>query len=234
MIKALLGALLLLPAAAEDKTFTVSGTVKLDGPVPQAKLNKAVLDDPNCAKLHANPPPAQNLVLAGDGGVRWAFVYVKAGFGDRDFPVPGQPVVLEQKGCEYSPRTFGIRPGQPLDIVNKDPLLHNVHGLPFGGGEFNRAQPVQGQVDRFTFKQPEVAVLVKCDVHPWMRAWACVVDNPFFAVTDDKGNFEIKDLPPGDYTLGVWHEGLNTLNGANEAKITVKANTTANFLMKKK
>lgn len=234
MIKALLGVLLLLPAAAEDKTFTVSGTVKLDGPVPPAKLNKAVLDDPNCAKLHPNPPPAQNLVVAEDGGVRWAFVYIKAGFGDREFPVPSQPVVIEQKGCEYSPRTFGIRPGQPLDIVNKDPMLHNVHGLPMRGGEFNRAQPVQGQVDRFTFKQPEVPALVKCDVHPWMRAWACVVDNPFFAVTDEKGTFEIKNLPPGDYTLGVWHEGLSTLGGTNEVRITVNANATVNFLMKKK
>ena len=124
--------------------------------------------------------------------------------------------------------------GQPLDIRNSDPLLHNVHGLPFTNREFNRAQPVKGQIDRFKLTLPEVPVMIKCEVHPWMRTWACVVDNPFYAVTDAAGKFEIKNLPTGKYKLGVWHEGLDTVDKTNEVAIELKSDKKLQVLMLKK
>jgi hypothetical protein len=238
MIKAMLSVLLLLPAVSADETFTVSGTVKLDGPVPAIKTNKEVMKDPNCCKLHAAAPEKEDLLVDAAGGVKWAFVYVKNGLEGKVFTPPEQPVLIDQVGCLYKPHVFGIMAGQPLDVRNSDPTLHNVHAIPFGANrEFNRGQPVQGQVDRFKFSTQEVPIMVKCEIHPWMRTWACVVENPFYAVTDAAGKFEIKNLPPGAYTLGFWHEGLKMakqVNGQDEMPIVVKANLAVEFLVVKK
>jgi hypothetical protein len=235
MVKALLGILLLLPVVATDETFTVSGTVRLDGPVPAVKPNKDVVRDQNCCKFHDKAPDRDDLVVDPAGGVKWAFVWVKKGLEGKAFAPPEKPVLIDQVGCMYKPHVFGIMAGQPLDVRNSDPTLHNVHALPFSNNrEFNRGQPQQGQVDRFKFSSAEIPILVKCEIHPWMKSWACVVDNPFYAVTDAEGRFEIKNLPAGTYTLGIWHEGLQTPDQKNEATIQVKANCTSNFVMMKK
>lgn len=233
MIKALLGALLLFPAAAEDKTFTVSGTVTLPGPLPPARPNKKLEGDQACAALHAGVPPTDNLVVDVNGRVRWAFVYVKKGLEGKEFEPPKVPVMIDQRGCVYEPHLVGAQVGQPVNFRNADPVLHNVHGLPFQNKEFNVGQ-VQGAVSGVTFTAAEIPVKVVCNVHPWMGAYVCVVDHPFFAVTDAAGTFTIRNLPPGNYTLGVWHEGLDTLDGSNELRVAVKADAVADFVMKKK
>ena len=92
---------------------------------------------------------------------------------------------------------FGIRVGQPLEIVNSDPTLHNIHAMPKGNAEFNNGQPIQGMKMTHTFTSPEVMVPFKCDVHGWMNAYVGVMDHPYFAVTDKDGKFELKSLPPG-------------------------------------
>jgi hypothetical protein len=232
VVKTLLGILLLLPAAA-DETFTVSGTVKLDGPVPGLKLNKALAGDPPCCVLHKETPPREDSVLSASGGVRWAFVYIKKGLEGKTFDVPARPLLLDQVGCLYTPHVTGAIVGQVVNFRNSDPMSHNVHGLPFSNKEFNFGQP-PGSVNTVKFSTPEIMVKVKCDVHPWMATWIGVLEHPFYAVTDAEGKFEIKNLPPGTYTLGIWHEGLQTLDQKNEAVITVKENQTANFVMKKK
>jgi hypothetical protein len=233
VVKALLGILLLLPAAA-DETFTVSGTVTFDGPVPPVKTNKAVLDDPACCKLHPKAPAKDDLVVDASGGVKWTFVYVKKGLEGKTFEPPAQAVQIDQVGCLYTPHVFGVMVGQEIQIRNSDPIMHNTHGLTFGANkEFNRAQ-IQGQIDRYKMPFPELGYLIKCDVHPWMRSWACVVDNPHHAVSNAEGKFEIKNLPAGKYTLGIWHEGLQTLDGKNEIEVEAKAGQTVNVVMKKK
>jgi uncharacterized protein (DUF2141 family) len=118
---------------------------------------------------------------------------------------------------------FGIRVGQPLEIINSDGTLHNIHAMPKINAEFNTGQPIQGMKTMHTFDKKEVMVPFKCDVHGWMNAYAGVMDNPYYAVTGDDGSFELKDLPPGTYTIEAWQEKLGPMTqtvtlGAKDTK----------------
>jgi plastocyanin len=233
MVKSILALVLLIPASQQPPTFAIGGTVKLEGPVSKPKINKALAADQACAACHEKIPFKDDLVVSEAGGVRWAFVYVKKGLEGKEFKPPATTVQLDQIGCLYTPHVVGIMVGQPLNIRNSDPMNHNVHALPFANKEFNFAQLPKTDRD-VTFTVPEVMVKVKCDMHPWMGAWIGVVDHPFFAVTDADGKFEIKGLPAGTYTLGVWHEGLETLDDKNEIRIVVKEAVQVGFAMKQK
>ena len=232
-MKALLGVILMLPVAADDPTFTVSGSVHLIGEVPRPKPNKSLEADPACCSLHAQLPPQDRLVVDPKGGVRWTFVYVKKGLEGRTFQPPAEAVTIDQKGCTYEPHVVGAQVGQLVNFRNTDPLLHNVHGLPFWSRGFNLGQ-LQGSVSGVKFTAPEVPVKVGCDVHPWMTCFVGVVDHPYFAVTDAAGTFAIKKLPAGEYLLGIWHEGLCTPDEKNEIAVSVKADATVEILLKKK
>ena len=106
---------------------------------------------------------------------------------------------------------------QPLEIVNSDDTLHNVHALSVNNPQFNLGMPIKGMKMKKTFTKPEVMVKIKCEVHPWMSAYAGVVDNPFYGVTGEDGSAQIKDLPAGEYTIEAWHEKY----GTQTQKITV-------------
>jgi len=229
MMKALLGLILLVPAAACDEGFQVAGTVTLAGPVPAPKPNKAMNGDPACCALHAAPPARDNLVVGPKGGVRWAFVYVKAGLEGKTFLPPADPVQIEQVGCRFEPHVVGIVAGQAVSFKNNDPMLHNIHGLGFENNPFNFGQ-LQHGVRNVTFPNQEVMFKIVCDVHPWMSAHIGVVDHPYFAVTDAQGAFVLPKLPPGKYTLGVWHEELK----GNDQEIEITAGRTVDFVMVKK
>ena len=144
------------------------------------------------------------MLVGADGGLKNAFVYVREGLDPAyGFDVPASAVILDQKGCRYAPRVVGVRVGQPLEIVNSDPTAHNVHALPMSNQEFNQGQPFQGMRMTQTFTVPEVMVRFMCNVHGWMKAYAGVRPDPFFAVSGEDGSFSIKDLPPGTYTVEV-------------------------------
>jgi hypothetical protein len=133
----------------------------------------------------------------------------------------------------YQPYVVGAMVNQPIQIKNSDPLLHNVHALPRvdGNNEFNFAQPIQGQTDERKFEKPEVLIKMKCEVHDWMFAYVGICENPFFAVTDKDGNFTIKDVPPGNYTLTAYHlktHGVANKGVTQEVKVE-GAPATANF-----
>jgi hypothetical protein len=180
---------------------------------------------PACAALRAGPLMSETVVADVNRGLRWALVYVKAGAGPSAAALP--PAVLTQEGCHYEPHVLGLQVGQPLLIRNKDPLLHNVHALPFVNREFNFGQPTSGleEVRRFTL--PEVPVKVKCDVHPWMSAWLGVFDHPFFAVTDAGGVYELPELPAGRYTVEVWHEAYQSVS--RDVDVPDDGGVTLNF-----
>jgi plastocyanin len=197
------------PAAVDAATAaTITGKVTFTGTAPAPQPVK-LSSDPYCQK--ANPGLTTDTEIVGkDGAVGNVFVYVKDGLGNRTFPIPSEPVVLDQKGCHYSPHVMGIQIGQPLQIVNSDDTLHNIHAHPTANKEFNQGQPIQGMKMTHTFSTKEVMVPFKCDVHGWMNAWIGVLDHPYYAVTSTDGTFSLKGLPPGTYTIEAWHEKLGT------------------------
>ncbi len=189
---------------------SIGGRAVFDGTPPPAEALH-VGTDPACIQGAGANPVSDAVLIGADRGVQNVFVYVKDGLdAGYSFAVPTTPVVLDQKGCRYVPRVLGIQAGQPLEIVNSDATLHNVHAMPKINREFNVAEPVQGMRVTQTFTVPEVMVRFKCNVHGWMAAYLGVRADPFFAVTNPDGTFEIKGLPPGTYTIEAWHEKFGT------------------------
>jgi plastocyanin len=187
----------------------VKGTVVIDGMAP-ANLPIKMNADPVCVK-EAKGPQAQETFMVGSDGKSLAnvFVYVKDGLGNNYvFDAPTEPAKIDQHECRYHPHVFGMRVGQPLQIINSDPTLHNIHALPKSNSEFNTGQPIKDMKTTHTFTKMEVMVPFKCDVHGWMNAYVGVLDHPYYAVTDADGKFELKTLPPGTYTIEAWHEKL--------------------------
>jgi hypothetical protein len=211
---------------------TIAGKVTLQGPAPKnASINMAA--DPACLKLTAGTPQMQETyAVDASGALANVFVYVKDGLGKYTFDTPKTTVVLDQNRCRYHPHVFGIRIGQPLEIVNSDPLLHNIHAVPEENLEFNIGQPRQGLKNTRTFTAREVMVPIKCDVHGWMNAYAGVLDHPFFAVSGADGGFEIKGVPPGTYTIEAWHERLGPLT--QKVALAAKQSQAVSFTFKAK
>ena len=186
----------------------VAGRITFAGTAPKPDVVR-MDSDPNCVQQGVTPTDER--VLIGDAGaLQNVFVYVKDGLGNLRFPIPATSVVLDQKGCHYVPHVLGVQVGQNLEVVNSDPTLHNVHAVAKANQEFNQGQPLPGMKFTRQFSTPEVMVPFKCDVHSWMNAFIGVLDHPYFAVTGADGSFSLKGLPPGTYTIEVWHETLGT------------------------
>jgi plastocyanin len=195
---------------------TISGTVKFEGVAP--KVSKIDMSqDPGCKGMNE----AENVVVNG-GDLANVFVYVKDGLGSRTFDVPKDPVVLEQQGCQYHPHVLGVMAGQTVQIKNADPTTHNIHPTPKDNREWNESQPPSSPAIEKSFAREEIMLPVKCNQHPWMKMYINVVKSPFFAVTGKDGKYEIKGLPPGDYTIAFVQEKL----GEQTQKITVAAKDT--------
>jgi Carboxypeptidase regulatory-like domain len=188
----------------------VKGVVTLDGVAPKNEAIK-MNADPVCVKQNTTPQSQETYIVGDDGKTLGnVFVYVKDGLGAYVFDTPTETAKIDQQNCRYHPHVFGMRVNQPLEIVNSDPTLHNIHAMPKSNSEFNNGQPIQGMKMSHTFDKPEVMVPFKCDVHGWMNAYVGVLPHPYYAVTDKSGKFELKSLPPGTYTIEAWHEKLGT------------------------
>jgi plastocyanin len=204
----------------------ITGKIYFHGPKPQAHpidMGK----DSVCASLHTGPIYAQDDEVNADGTLPNAFVYIKHSSATLPSTAPRNPVTLTQKGCQYGPHVVGVMVGQPLEVINLDPTTHNVHVIPKSNREWNVSQqPGSPSVVR-KFQQAEMMIPVRCNVHPWMKAYIGVVGNPFYAVTGTDGTFSLKGLPPGDYTIEVW----TATYGTQERNLTVRAgeSTTADF-----
>lgn len=185
----------------------IKGVVSYDGPVP--KLRPISMDsDPICLKKHDSPVVPPVLVLGDNQTLGNVFVYIKSGLPSKTYPVPEDPVSLDQRGCQYHPHVLGVRAGQTVRILNSDGTLHNVHALSKVNPEFNIAMPKFRKEIKKVFEKPEFMFPLKCDVHPWMGAWMSVMEHPFFDTTKKDGVFSIKGLPAGTYEVGLWHEKL--------------------------
>jgi hypothetical protein len=206
----------------------LTGKVTLKGtPPPEIPITM----DPACGKLRTDKVTTRHYVTSDDGGLANVFVYVKSGV-DKKFDPPADKPLLNQEGCMYEPYVLGVQTGQNFDIKNSDPLLHNVHATPSpasGNKGFNLGQPLKGMATTKNFPNPEVPVRFKCDVHPWMFAYVAVVPHPYFAVTDEKGNFKISGLPAGKYVIEAFHEKTHRTGGAITQEITVDGDAKLDF-----
>ena len=214
--------------APTSSPAAVKGVVKFEGNVTKPK-HIEMSADPQCAKAHPGGATIEEVITDGSGDLENVVVYVADGLGDRTFAPPEKPAVIEQKGCLYQPHVVTMQANQKLEVVNDDPTTHNIHPMPKNNREWNKSQPPGVPIEE-TFAREEVAIPVKCNVHPWMRSDIAVVKNPYFAVTGKNGSFELPNLPPGTYTIEAWHEKL----GTQTQKITVgpSETKTVNFVFK--
>jgi plastocyanin len=203
---------------------TISGTVKYEGTAPAPKPVEVTKDKEVCG-LHQHM--TEDLIVDSGGGIANAVVIVKGAKGD----MKPADVTFDQKGCDYVPHVLAFPAGSTVKIVNSDGILHNIHTYSTVNPSFNMAQPKFKKTIEQKVEKPEV-IKVTCDAHGWMHGWWVATDTPYYAVTDDKGNYTIKDVPPGDYTIEVWQEKL----GTDDQKASVKdgATATTNFTMKPK
>jgi hypothetical protein len=219
-------------ADAEGK---ITGTVKLNGTAPKMKTID-MSKDPVCVKAHANNPAhLENVVASPDGGLEYVVLYLSEGVPPAVAnQVPSTPQKYDQKGCMYVPHVIGVDIGQKIEITTSDPTTHNIHPLPKPGGAnigWNKSQPTGAPPIVTSWKGEEVAVPIKCNIHPWMHGYHAVVKGPY-AVSDEKGSYTIDKVPPGNYTVTAWQEEY----GTQTQKVTVAAGkpATADFTFKAK
>jgi plastocyanin len=192
---------------------SVSGTVTLTGAAPKGQK----IDMSQDAACKGNN--TAETIVADGGKLANVFVYVKEGLGDRSFDVPKVSVAIDQKGCQYHPHVLGVMTGQTIEIRNDDDTTHNIHPTPKDNREWNESQPPKAAPLEKNFAREEIMLPVKCNQHPWMKMYVNVVKTPFYAVTGAEGKYEIKGLPPGDYTLAFVQEKL----GEQDQKVTLAA-----------
>ncbi len=203
-VAGLLGLAVWCGAAGLAGAGTIKGTVRFaDGSVEVKKL-KVTVDHAVCGTTK----DAEDVVVSPDMGLRNVVVSLVT-------PPPGAkwsvapPVQMDQKQCVFVPRVIVVPVGGTAEFLNNDRLLHNLHSASTDNPAVNRTQP-KGRTIPIGFRRPEI-VRIDCDLHPWMRAWVVVAEHPYYAVTNERGEFALENVPPGNYTLQVWHEILGML-----------------------
>jgi len=197
---------------------TIHGTIHFTGRKPVAKLID-MSEDPACVAAYKGKAHDESLIVGPHGVVVNAFVYVEKGLEGKVFEAPSTPVVINQQGCWFRPRVLGLEVGQPLEVVNSDPVTHNIHPMPAMNHEWNHSMGPGDEPITRKFAKPEIMIPVKCNIHSWMHAFIGVVDNPYFSTTGEDGTFTLPNLPPGTYTVAVWQEKLGIIG----QQITVTA-----------
>jgi plastocyanin len=215
-----------VPYKSSGNEGSITGAVNFTGEAPAPK---PISMDADAACAQSNPNPQTEDVVVKDGKLANVFVYIKDGktadgknIAGFTFEVPATEVTLDQKGCRYIPHVLGMMAGQKLKVTNSDPTAHNVHPSPKSNKEWNQSQPANAQPIIQTFTRAEVVVPVKCNQHPWMKANIGVLKHPLYAVSGENGAFEIKGVPPGTYTVALWHERY----GEKTQSVTVGAKET--------
>jgi len=222
------------PSVGAAATGQIMGTVKLDGQAPHQKpidMSK----DPACAQTRSGTQATtENVVVGTNGGLANVVVYISQGLTGNEAGTPPQPATIDQKGCQYVPHVLAMNVGQHMTVLNSDKTAHNIHPQPSptgGNSQWNKSQTAgAGPID-VAWTNEEVAIPVKCNIHPWMRAYIAVVKGPF-GLSNDTGSFKLDNVPPGTYTLTAWQETF----GTQTQKVTVAAGkpVTTDFSFKAK
>lgn len=200
---------------------TISGMVSYDGTAPKLKALRIEKDKKVCA-LHDKFK--EELIVDAKGGLKNVVVYIETIETGKAWD---KKYTLDQKGCRFEPHIMIVGAGEKLSILNSDKILHNIHTYSKINRSINKAQPKFKKKMSAKFGKAEF-IRLRCDVHAWMSGWIVSSASPYYAVTDDSGNFSISDVPAGTYTLKYWHETLGeqsvevTLTGGGTAKSDAK------------
>jgi plastocyanin len=213
-------------APPSGSTGTISGVISYNGTPPAPKKIDTTAD-PVCGQK--NPNLSTDDTIVKDGKLANTFIYIKEGtveggkkIGEYAWPTPTSEVQLDQNGCHYAPHVLGVQVNQKLKITNSDATQHNIHPTPKLNAEWNQTQPNGAPPIEKAFTRAEVLIPVKCNQHPWMKAYIGVLKHPFFSVSKDTGAYEITGVPPGTYTVAAWREG-----GANGEEKTMQVTVPA-------
>jgi len=217
---AVCAALALLGVARPVDAASIRGVVTMTGAVVQKKL-PVTIDQYVCGK----EKPSEELVVNAQGGVRNAVVWLQTPPPGATWPSAPEKVEMDQKTCVFVPRVVIVPAGGTVEFLNSDRLLHNLHSASKDNPTFNRTQP-RGRVIPVTFSKPEI-IQVNCDLHSWMRSWVVVADHPFYALSNDAGEFVLPNVPPSKYVLQIWQESVGVTSrdvtvGADDARVTVE------------
>jgi plastocyanin len=209
-----------LGVARPAEAANIRGVVVMTGAVLPKKL-PVTIDQYVCGKEKVG----EDLVVSPQGGVKNAVVWLQAPPPGAAWPSAPVKVEMDQKGCSFVPRVVLVPAGGTVEFLNSDRLLHNLHSASNDNPTFNRTQP-RGRVIPVTFSKPEI-IQVNCDLHSWMRAWVVVADHPFYALSNDAGEFVLPNVPPGKYVLQIWQETLGITSrevsvGPEDARVTVE------------
>ncbi len=213
-----------LPVAHVDEATagTISGRVVFNGKAPVMPVID-LSSNPQCERQHHAPQKAETVVVNANKTLRNVFVWIKDGLPRARWTPPAEPAKLDQIGCVYEPHVLGIMEGQQLEILNNDPVNHNVHAECQVNAAWNESQAPRAEHKFKRFESEEVLFPVTCSVHPWMRSYIGVSPHPFFAVTGADGSFTLKGVPPGTYTIEAVHEKY----GRKEGRLTLAPNGNA-------
>ena len=206
---------------------TITGTVKFQGKAPKNKKIPVTRDKKVCGK---ETKFTESLVVGGDGGVKNAVLYltdIKKGKKFKSSSV----FQIDQNGCQFNPHVLIVPAGKTFALINSDGILHNFRTNSTKNPILNKAHPKFKKKLKIKINKPEI-IRTNCDVHEWMNGWLVVAGHPYYSLTDGSGTFNIPDVPPGTYTIQLWHETL----GQQTRNVTVKAGeqTKAAFKLKKK
>ena len=227
----------ILTAPSILRAADITGIITFKGTPPAEKEITPLMDNSDCAAMYKTTPTTHFYVVGPKGEFADVVVSLNNTPGQemtvKSTGASAPPVVLDQKGCVYTPSILAVQTGQKIIVKNSDTCIHNVHTKPTvaGNEESNQVQMPGGADLTFTFAQPEPFLKFQCDVHPWMFAWVSVFDSPYFCVSGKDGKFVIKNVPPGKYTVNAVHRKL----GPQRQEVEVKdADVTVNFTFEAK
>jgi len=207
---------------------TIKGVVRLSGKtaIPMVKVTKD--KDKGCGEDHASERIVYDEATLGLGN---CLVYLKSIAAGKDWPESmkseDRTFLLDQKGCKYIPHVSWFRTGTQLVIGNDDKAEHNIHGYrnTMSDTQFNVSSEPGSKKDNIeqAYLEKPATYIVKCDIHPWMSAYAFVVEHPYYALTsatDKPGEFVLENVPEGEYVLVIWKEGMVATPMESDGKIS--------------
>jgi len=211
---------------ASTEFGALNGTILFQG-TPPARFQLGATSMNECSH-HPEVDQRSNQVIVNDGKLVNCFVTLRSGYDEKKIPPPpSTPAHLDQRGCMYVPRVVALQLGQKLEVLNSDPTNHNVHSSPKRNNGVNTNMGAGGKPFEIDFERAEDGIPFQCDIHSWMGACIFVSEHPWFAVTDEQGHFEIRDVPPGTYVVEARHETLTKVQGS----VTVTAGKSTGFTL---